>query len=116
MCANKLAKRLVEEIETASGGVTAIAKYLGKTRNTIYNWCEKGNIPADQLVLLAGIGIDIQYVITGVRSTPSKDELSPQEGALIEKYRLLSDSDKAHSQAVVSAFADKGSEVKKGAK
>lgn len=60
--------------------------------------------------------MDIKCVITCVRSTPSKDELSPQEGALIEKYRLLSDPDKAHSQAVVGAFADKGSDVKKGVK
>lgn len=80
----------------------------GVNRNTQANY-EKGERKpdADYLAAVAAIGVDVLYVITGVRSAPSREELAPQEGALIEKYRLLSDSDKAHAQAVVGAFADK---------
>jgi len=74
MCAEKktnieimLGERLRSEVEGLPGGVSALAKALGKARNTIYNWMVKGNIPIDDLLRLGDIGLDVQYVITGER-------------------------------------------------
>jgi phage repressor protein C with HTH and peptisase S24 domain len=37
-------------------------------RNTLYNWCEKGNIPLDKLILLGEAGVDVHYVVFGKSS------------------------------------------------
>lgn len=90
------------------GGVSKVSQFNYES--------DKRSPDATYLAAIAAAGVDVQYVITGVRSALSRDELAPQEGALIEKYRLLSDSDKAHAQAVVGAFADKGDCGKQGVK
>lgn len=68
MCPNNLTSRLKEEIEALKGGVTAAADHLQKSRNTIYNWFEKGNAPVDQVTKLAEIGIDLGYVFMGAKT------------------------------------------------
>lgn len=65
MCTNKLTTRLKQQIEALKGGVTTVASHLGKSRNTIYNWIDKGNAPLDQIEKLGEIGIDIHYILTG---------------------------------------------------
>lgn len=74
MRSKNIATRLSQEIDRIPGGITVIAKRLGKARNTIYNWCDKGNIPADQLVLLEALGVDVLYVISGHRASGSGGE------------------------------------------
>ena len=69
MCPNNSTLRLKEEIETLKGGVTAAAEHLQKSRNTIYNWFEKGNVPVDQVTKLGEIGVDLGYVFMGVRTS-----------------------------------------------
>lgn len=68
MCPNNLTSRLKEEIEALKGGVTAAADHLQKSRNTIYNWFEKGNAPVDQVTKLGEIGIDLGYVFMGLKT------------------------------------------------
>lgn len=68
MCPNNLTLRLKEEVEALKGGVTTAAEHLQKSRNTIYNWFEKGNAPVDQVTKLDEIGIDLGYVFMGVRT------------------------------------------------
>ncbi len=65
MCSNNLTLRLKEQIDSLKGGVTTAANHLGKSRNTIYNWIEKGNAPLDQIGKLSEIGVDIYYIVTG---------------------------------------------------
>lgn len=86
---DNLADRLREEIEAADGGITGVSRRLGKARATIYNWCEAGNIPANQLVRLEELGVDVWYVLTGERSDWSKRlaDLSPEEQWLVAAYR-----------------------------
>lgn len=62
-----IGQRLREEVEKL-GGVAPAARIVGKERNTIYNWIEKGNVPANELMLLAAAGADVQYILTGIRS------------------------------------------------
>ena len=46
-----------------------IAEECGVTTRTVIRW-EQGNpVPSDKLAILIGLGFDVQYIITGVRST-----------------------------------------------
>nr|VFK20212.1 MAG: hypothetical protein BECKLFY1418C_GA0070996_106910 [Candidatus Kentron sp. LFY] len=61
----------------------------------------------DYLAKIAAHGVDIQYVITGVRSGASTmSSLTRREEALVETYRGLADIDKDRLQTVVDAFAE----------
>jgi hypothetical protein len=54
------------------GGVTSVATALGVARNTLYNWMEKENIPANKLLELGGLGADVSYILSGVSVQPPK--------------------------------------------
>jgi len=58
--------RLREEIQRV-GGVSKADEVVKSSRATIYNWFESGLIPATELEALAGIGVDVTYVVTGRR-------------------------------------------------
>lgn len=62
-----IGKRLASEVDAFPGGVSAAAAAIGVARNTVYNWIEKGNVPADKLAALGEAGIDHFYVMTGQR-------------------------------------------------
>ncbi len=61
---NNFNERLRAEVERI--GVSELARRIGGTRNTLYNWCEKGNIPLDKLMLLGQHGVDVQYIVLGL--------------------------------------------------
>ncbi len=56
---------LKEEIEKIPGGINTVTKCLKVSRATIYNWINKGNIPANKLEQLIKLGVDAQYIFTG---------------------------------------------------
>ncbi|MCK9246676.1 MAG: Cro/CI family transcriptional regulator [Anaerolineaceae bacterium] len=64
-----LLKRLDDEVRRL-GGPVKVAKLLGVAKGTVYNWIEKGNIPADKLEALDIEGADTGYIITGRRNPP----------------------------------------------
>lgn len=74
--------RLRSEIDRI--GISQLSRDLGSARNTIYNWCEKGNIPLDKLIQLGKIGVDIGYVVLGTKEVTS---LNNEESVLVSKYR-----------------------------
>ncbi|WPO67580.1 S24 family peptidase [Acinetobacter haemolyticus] len=55
-------ERLRKEIDRI--GVSELARSTGFARNSLYNWCEKGNIPLDKLLLLGEYGVDVDYVVS----------------------------------------------------
>jgi hypothetical protein len=61
-----LLDRLDEEVRSA-GGPLKVSKALGVAKGTVYNWLEKGNIPADKLEALESLGCDACYIVTGRR-------------------------------------------------
>lgn len=97
MCPNKLTERLKEEIEALKGGVTAAADHLKKSRNTIYNWFEKGNAPVDQVEKLVGIGVDTGYVFTGIRTSEFKIRLGASGSDKINEKSLTYNNSDADS-------------------
>lgn len=102
----------------------ALAKALGVSKWTVINY-ERTNrrgtpIPADLLSTCSRMGMDVQYIITGVssinlnrvaeeaggyRTEPKPPTvLSPEEQQLLEKYRRLKPSLRAQAQTIVEAL------------
>lgn len=107
-----------------------LAAACGTSRKTIGNIERDVHAPgAEILSVLARLGADIQYILTGVRSanldkvaeeagTYNKEPqggrgLSREEEVLIEKYRRLKPSDRTRAQAVVDAFASAAMKTRK---
>lgn len=93
---NNYDERLRAEIERL--GVSSLAKQLNIARNTLYNWCEKGNVPLDKLMLLVSQGLDAQFVLTGQRSYSN---LSSDEEVVLIGYRELDSQTKKRVKAFI---------------
>ena len=76
-----------------------MAEIGGVGKNTQINY-EKGerNPDSEYLARVAGAGVDVLYVVTGVRGVLGPDALTPDESALIENYRKADPSDRAFLQ------------------
>lgn len=92
---NKLAFRLKIEIEKILGGPTKVAAFLKVARNTVYNWMEKGNIPADKLEKLEELGLDGGYVLFGQRTTSFENKLAGLK-AVTNMITTIADSHPSH--------------------
>ncbi|HAV3732322.1 TPA: bacteriophage CI repressor [Acinetobacter baumannii] len=78
---NSFNERLRSEVERI--GVSKLARDLGIARNTLYNWCEKGNIPLDKLLILSDYGLDVSYVITGQKMVTT---INPESAIVAQNY------------------------------
>lgn len=78
-----IGKRLEDEVERI-GGVSVVSARLATVRNTIYNWIQKGNVPANKLLELKAIGADVLYILTGDLDSQA---LSADEQELIAAFR-----------------------------
>ena len=102
----------------------ALAKALGITKWTVINYERTGGrgtpIPADLLAACSRMGMDVQYIVTGVsssnlnrvaeetgsyRTEPKLSTvLSKEEQQLLEKYRRLKPSQRTQAQTIVAAL------------
>jgi transcriptional regulator with XRE-family HTH domain len=116
--------RLKEERTRLGLSQTALAESLGVTKWTVINYERPGGrgtpIPADLLSACARLGMDVQYILTGVPSTnlnrvaeeagayrverKGPATLSKEEQKLLEKYRRLKPQQRSHAQAIVSTL------------
>ncbi|MGA9031779.1 MAG: helix-turn-helix transcriptional regulator [Sulfuricaulis sp.] len=116
--------RLREERTRLGLSQTALAESLGVTKWTVINYERPGGrgtpIPADLLSACARLGMDVQYILTGVASTnlnrvaeeagayrverKGPAALSKEEQKLLEKYRRLKPQQRSHAQAIVSTL------------
>lgn len=80
--------RLKEERERLGATQPVFAEVAGAKKRTLIDW-EKGvsSPTAVQLSALAGIGVDVMYVLTGQRVNSQPNALSPRETALLDNYR-----------------------------
>ena len=65
--------RLAEEVKALGGGASGAAEHLGRAKNTLYNWFDKGNIPVNELHMLQALGVDAVYVLSGVCARAAED-------------------------------------------
>jgi len=125
--------RLKEERQRLGLSQTALARTLGVTKWTVINYERTGGrgtpIPADLLSACARLGMDVQYILTGVASAnlqrvaeeagtykvdrKETGSLSSGEQKLLEKYRRLNPRQRTHAQAVVDALTSAEKEVTK---
>lgn len=102
----------------------ALGQALGVTKWTVINYERTGGrgtpIPADLLSACSRLGMDVQYIITGVsssnlnrvaeeagsyRTEPRQPvALSKEEQQLLEKYRRLRPSLRAQARTIVEAL------------
>lgn len=124
---NNVCNRLRAELKRLRMGYADVAGSCDVAEKTVGRWCSSIPIPSDKLGLLAGKGVDVLYVLTGVQSTnlskvaegsAKSDQsrggecVSQEEKGILEMYRELRPADRAHARAVIGAFASK--DVKKG--
>ncbi len=125
--------RLKEERTRMGLSQTALAKALDVTKWTVINYervAGRGTpIPADLLSACARLGMDVQYILTGVHSTnlnrvaeeagtyrierKEAEALSSEEVELLKKFRSLKPRQRTHAQTIVDALAA-AEGVKKG--
>jgi len=116
--------RLKNERQRLGLSQTALAKALGVTKWTVINYERTSGrgtpIPANLLSACARLGMDVQYILTGVPSTnlnrvaeetgtyeverKETGTLSNGEQKLLEKYRRLNPRQRTHAQAIVDAL------------
>lgn len=63
---------------------------------------------AGVLMSLAGVGVDILYVLTGGRTPKGASALAPDESALLDDYKRADEGGKAAARTVLSALARGG--------
>jgi transcriptional regulator with XRE-family HTH domain len=121
---NSSSARLKAERTRLGLSQVALGQALGVTKWTIINYERTGGrgtpIPADLLSACSRLGMDVQYIVTGVSSSnlnrvaeetgsyrvePKRSStLSPDEHRLLEKYRLLKPSQRTQAQTIVGAL------------
>lgn len=81
------------------------ADACGSSRNALMQW-ERGEATpnAAVLALMAGLGIDVLYVVTGQRTGASEDTLAPAEKELLGAWRSGSPKGRAALAAVAEAL------------
>ncbi len=84
---NNVFFRLKNERLRLNLGQSDIADATDVSLKTVQRWEKEVAIPSDKLALLANCGIDVQYVVTGQRSS---NVLPTDEVLILEKYRQAS--------------------------
>ena len=99
--------RLVEE-RTRLGISQADMAAAGDIPPRTYQDWERGVSPikAERFVLLAAVGVDVLYVLTGQRGVDTVGLLSAEESALVDNYRAASPVHQASLRAVGASFAE----------
>ncbi|MFG0460786.1 helix-turn-helix domain-containing protein [Pseudomonas sp. yb_1] len=101
-----IGERLKEERERLGLNQTEFAALAGASKNSQYNY-EKGERSPDANYLAAAAkqGVDVLYVVTGVRLPASADGLSPERAELLHLVQKINGSDLAILVRMAAAFA-----------
>ncbi len=99
-------ERLREEL--GGKNVSEVARALGVARNTIYNWADKGNAPLGLFAQLMEHGVDLGYVLTGVRSI-ERPGMQQSEidlfNEIVDTFWNLSDESRETAAHLLSALS-----------
>ncbi len=123
-----IGRRLREERERTGLNQTDFAGAASATRQTQSNY-EKGERMPDAVYLsaIAAMGVDVQYILTGVRAEgatalplaeppmhyrSAETDLSRRERFLLENYRASSPRGRKAIEAAASALAQPDEEMK----
>ncbi|WP_038264487.1 helix-turn-helix domain-containing protein [Xenorhabdus cabanillasii] len=95
----------LKEIRTNKGlNQTEFAALVGYSRGAQAHYERDERAPdANYLAALVNLGIDVMYILTGIKADLPK--ITVEEQKLIEHYRAMSEESRANMRAVGSAFA-----------
>lgn len=101
-----IGERLKEERERLGLSQTDFAALAGASKNSQYNY-EKGERSPDAtyLAAVAGVGLDVLYVVTGERALQSAESISAREAMLLGYFRQLPEGEQANLVRTASALA-----------
>lgn len=101
----QIGERLREERLRIAFAQVAFAEACDINRGTLSNW-EKGvqTPPAAVLGVMATLGIDVLYVVTGERAGESEATLAPAERALLQAWRDSNEKGRAALEAVAEVL------------
>ncbi|WP_039917606.1 helix-turn-helix domain-containing protein [Cellvibrio mixtus] len=96
--------RLRKERERLGLNQPEFGAIAGVSKTTQFNY-EKGDRSpdAEYLAAIAGAGVDVLYVLTGTRSTPDAESLSPRAAALLNNFENMADEDKRAIERLADA-------------
>lgn len=90
-----LFNRLRQERERLGLSQTAVADLCKVTGRTQRNYETGARAPdTDYLVIVAGLGMDVMYILTGQRNAPVAPGLSRRAAALVDNYEHTDEAGK----------------------
>ena len=99
-------ERFKEERERLGMSQTVFAEKLGSTKRSVINWESGASSPnAEIIARLTQIGVDVMYLLTGARGTPTESTLNKREQALLDNYRHSPDEGQRAIEATASALS-----------
>ena len=100
-----IGERLKEERGRIGLNQTEFAAMAGVQKNAQSNY-EKGdrNPDASYLEAIASAGVDVTYVITGVRTPILPASLSPRAARVLSNFELLAEEDKAAIERLIDSI------------
>lgn len=106
-----IGERLKEERVRLGYNQADFAAVAGVAKTSQFNY-EKGerSPDAEYLAAAAAIGLDVLYVVTGVRTPLPVEGFSADEVALVAQYRQLSPGDQFGAAKMVTALAKMASQ------
>jgi transcriptional regulator with XRE-family HTH domain len=101
-----IGERLREERMRMGIAQLAMADVCGVSRGTLATW-EKGEQSpnAVALAVMADMGVDVLYVVTGQRTGPGQATLAPAERDLLASYARADEAGRAAIRAVAAVAA-----------
>jgi len=105
--ASKAGERLREERTRLGLKQEDMATAGGVNRNTQGSYERGGRNPdTAYLAAVAGLGIDVYYIVTGTRLPESLEALSADDEQLLKRYRSISADDQKAIRRFLQAMAD----------
>lgn len=97
--------RLREERKRLGLNQDEFGVIAGVSKTAQFNY-EKGDRSPDAayLAAIAAAGVDVMYIITGARSVPAAESLSPRAAALLDNYEHAAEEDKKALERLASAI------------
>ncbi|GAB7531586.1 hypothetical protein PS3A_40000 [Pseudomonas sp. 3A(2025)] len=103
----QIGARLREQRTQAGLTQDQLAEKLGVSKRTQGNY-ESGasDAPASYLTMAMGLGFDVMYILSGVRTTMANSTLTDAEDSMVKQYRIIPDDDQRSIRRFLKAMVD----------
>lgn len=108
LTASGLGERLREEREQLGQNQTDFGQAAGVSRGTQKAYeLESSSPDIRYLSGLQALGVDVTYVLTGLRELAEAGDISPDESQLLLDYRRLPEGEQGYTRTMIAALAEK---------